>query len=142
MARGPSKRVVIAREKLDPVIRVIADGLFEVGKAIVEAADPPDATPYGEGLVRNGGVLAYVGPDKVAGFGLDGKQPRKPRSLATRGRQGIVVVAGFGFPGRFNEFGTIHNTPNPFLSPAADSVLPRAAGIVEQTVRPALTRLP
>lgn len=141
MARQPTARVRIHRQSIDRVFLAMSDGLLAIAEEVVTTANPPDATPYGEGLARRGGWLAYVDGKKTGGGGLDGKQPKKPRALRVR-EYTAVAVAGFGFPGRFQEFGTINHSAQPFLGPAADRVAPRAAQIMEQQVRPALRRLP
>jgi hypothetical protein len=138
MARKPTARVVLNRSRVHEVTLAVADGLFAVGKEIIETADPPDLPPFGEGLLNQGGVLAYVDGQKVAGFGLDGKQPKPPRSERVSKGQGIVVIVGWGFPARFVTFGTIHNTPDPFFPEAADRVLPQANAIMAPVVKAAL----
>lgn len=143
MARKPSARVVMNRGALDKVTLALADGTLAAAEHIVRAADPPDATPYGEGLVIRGGWLAYVGPNKVGGGGLDGKQPKKPRSMKVRGTGNqIHVIGGFGFPARFQEEGTINHPAQPFLTPALNQAGGDAADIIARTVRPLLRRIP
>lgn len=136
-----SSRVVLNRAAIDGVTLAIADGVFEVVKAIVEEAHPPDETPYGVGLVKAGGALTYVGPKKVNGFGLDGRQPAKPRAVKVAGTQGIVGVAGYGFPARFQELGTVHQPARPFLWPAVGRVVPRIPGIMRQAAAYRLARI-
>jgi HK97 gp10 family phage protein len=138
MARKPTARVVLNRSRLDQVTLAVADGMFAVGKAIIETARPPDAPPYGEGLRDQGGVLVYVDGKKVAGFGLDGKQPKPPRAAKVSRGQGIHVIVGWGFPGRFVELGTAKMAAQPFLTPAADEVLARATEIMAPVVKEAL----
>jgi HK97 gp10 family phage protein len=142
MARGPSARVVLNRSKFPAVFVAVADGLFEVAKTIIEEADPPDATPFGEGLVTRGGALAYVGDKKVAGWGTDGKQPKKPRAFKVRGSGRIMAIAGFGFPARFQEFGTIKQPARPFLTPAMNRVIPRITEIMKPVVEAELRKIP
>lgn len=132
MARKNS-RLVLNRSRLDEVSLAVADGFGALAEAIVRNAKPPDAAPFGEGLVKRGGWLVYVGAKKVGGGGLDGRQPKKPRALKVK-QHGIVAIAGFGFPGRFQEFGTIHHRAQPFLSPAADRTVPRATQIMAPVV--------
>lgn len=135
-----TKRVTLNRSVLNEVVLAVADGMFAVGKAVIESTHPPDAPPFTEGLVKNGGVLAYVNGKKVAGFGLDGKEPKPPRAVHISRQQGVVVIVGWGPPTRFNEMGTIHQPPRPFFTPAADSTLPRAAAIMRPVVRPKLPK--
>lgn len=149
MARKPSQRVVLAREALTAVGLAIADGLFEVGRTIIETADPPDSPldpyPIGEGLVKQGGVLVYVHGEKVAGWSQRGLQPAKPRARTSSSaaamadeRKGIVALVGWGFPGRLVNNGTINHPPNPFGSRAFDGVAPHAAEIIRDQVEPAM----
>lgn len=71
-------RVVINRAAMAEIDLALADGLFELGKAIVTEARVPDAPPYGEGLVERGGVIAYIGRKLVASYGGEGvKNPRR-----------------------------------------------------------------
>lgn len=133
MARKPSSRVVLARAGLDELRLAVADGLLEVGQTIVETADPPDATPYGEGLVTHGGVLVYADRKKVAGWSQRGTQPKKPR--AARLGRGITLLVGWGFPGRFQEFGTVHHRAQPFATPAAQEVMAQAGAIMAPIVK-------
>lgn len=124
MARQPSAKVRMTRDAFTPRIIAVADGMFEWGKDTIQVAatrapdSPYDPYPTGEGLPKQGGVLAYVGNKKVAGWHQRGGQPKKPRSLRTTAKQHSVVVAvGFGYPGRFAEGGTIRQAPQPFLEP-------------------------
>lgn len=142
MARNPSARVVLNRARLSKVEVALADGLAAVARTIVETAHPPDATPFGEGLVTNGGWLAYIGDKKIGGGGTDGKQPRKPRALKVRGMTHTVAIAGFGFPGRFQEWGTVKQPARPWFTPAVQQVLPAMNRIMGAVVRGALARLP
>lgn len=138
--RGPSKRVVLRREKLSEATRIVADGLVEAGKVIVENASavapdsPLDPYPIGEGLVKQGGVLAYVGNDKVDGWSIRGPQPAKPRAARPiTKRHSVSVFVGFGFPARLVETGTVDTVAQPFLTPTRDrlaSAIPRIVGDV------------
>lgn len=131
-------RVELNRAALGPNGRVelaIADGITAAAQMIVEIADPPDAPPFGQGLVQRGGWLGYVGGKKVGGGGTDGKQPKKPRAFRPGKAGYIVAMAGFGFPARFQEFGTVNHDPQPFLTPARNAVAPRIPEIVAGYVR-------
>jgi hypothetical protein len=130
-------RVELNRKALNDIAGAFADGVFDVGKAIITVADPPDATPYGEGLVTRGGVLAYHGPKQVGAWSLSGKNPKKPRKVKVKMEAGnIFAIVGFGFPGRFQETGTINHPAQPFLTPAVDASDPRA--VLDRVVRPRL----
>jgi hypothetical protein len=145
-------RVVLNRAALDAVTLGLADGLFDVARQIVTTARPPSdvetETPAEHReetrrspLVRNGGAIAWVSGRKIAGFSLDGRAPKKPREVRTPRGQ-IVAVAGFGFPGRFTEFGTIHETPHPFLSPAIAETLPEAVPVLRAAMQTRLAGVP
>lgn len=140
MARQRNARVKLNRKAIDGVRLAIADGAHEIARTIVMEADPPDATPYGAGLVTNGGTLVYVDGRKVDGWALDGTQPRKPRGARTP-KGAIVAVAGFGFPARFQELGTVRQPARPFLAPARDRVAARAASIMARTAKYRIARL-
>ncbi len=149
MARGRTKRVMLNRGAIDGINLAIADGLHAVGVAIVTEASahapdsPYDPWPIGEGLLKQGGVLTYVNGQKVNGVGLDGKQPRKPRAAAVKqaSHRGITTIAGFGFPARFVEFGTVDTPAQPFFTPAFNSVIPRIVPIVKQAAAYRIKRL-
>lgn len=132
MARRPSARVVLNRARLDDAVLAVADGMAEAARESIETANAPDRTPYGVGLTMRGGFLAYVNGKKIGGAGRDGRQPKKPRAVNTR--SGIVVIAGFGFPGRFQELGTIHHGAQPFLTPAMFGARGRILGWIRRSV--------
>lgn len=128
-SRGVSAKVRLNKAALDDVTFAVADGLHEAGRAIVEIAganapdSPLDPYPTGEGLPKQGGVLTYVGNQKVDGWSIRGPQPKKPRSVRLVVKQhSVVTVAGFGFPARFAEGGTVRQAAQPFFTPARDRV--------------------
>jgi hypothetical protein len=139
MARKVSARVMLNRAALDEVHLALGEGVEEIVRTIVEVADPPDATPFGMGLVTNGGWLVYSGSKKVAGGSLRGLQPKKPRAFRPE-PTGITGMAGFGFPGRFQETGTVHHPAQPFFTPAAEQVARHAGEIMKSVVGPRLRR--
>lgn len=140
MAKGFTKRVQLHRDAIDQVTLATVDGMFEVGKAIIENARPPDLPPLTKGLIEGGGVLAYVDGKKVNGWHKDGKQPKPPRAARVSKGKGAVVIVGWGFPSRLVELGSIHNTPNPFFTPSVDKTLPRSTSIMAPVVGPKLPR--
>lgn len=140
MARKPSARVVLNRAALTELGLAIAAGVEEIARTVVETADPPDATPFGEGLVTEGGWLVYQGANKVAGGSLRGLQPKKPRAFRVRGTTAIVGIAGFGFPGRFQETGTKNQPARPWFTPAVVRVKGVAGEIMRDAVGPRLRR--
>lgn len=134
MARRESSRCVLNRRALNAIAQGFVAGMAEMGAAVIETAHPPDATPFGEGLVTTGDWGVWAAGKKVAGTAA------KPRSARTK--EGITLVAGFGFPGRFQELGTIHQPARPFLTPAMLQVIPGAADFIRRPVRKALARVP
>ncbi len=129
LARRAAK-VVLNRAALDAITRATADGLFELAKAVVTGADVPDRPPWGIGLVRGGGVIAYVDKKLVSTFSTGSDATvKKPR--AAKLGPGVVVIGGYGFPARFIESGTIHQPPRPFLTPELMATLPDAHGFVK-----------
>ena len=126
--RKLSARVVLNRNRLSRVRGALADGLGDVAATIVDVADPPDATPFGEGLVTTGGYYVAVDGKKIAG------NANKPRGAKVP-NPGIVALAGFGFPGRFQELGTVHQPARPFLTPAMQQIAPAAPTIMAGPVR-------
>jgi hypothetical protein len=145
--RGVSAKVVLRREKLSEATRIVADGLFEAGKRVIlEAAkvapdSPYDPYPTGEGLPKQGGVLAYVGNDKVNGWSIRGVQPRKPRSARILTKQhSVTVLVGFGFPARLAETGTVDTPAHPWFSPTAARLRGQIPGWVGEVTRPKISR--
>ena len=149
MARGPSKKVVLHRETIDAVVLGALDGLFKLAQAVVEGAavnapdSPYDPYPTGEGLPKQGGALAYAKGAKVAGWSQRGNQPSKPRALRVESRSsGFVIAAGFGFPGRFAEIGTVNQPGQPFLTPELMERVPDVEPFVAEGVKKRLAGLP
>lgn len=112
MARAPGKKVVMNRAALDAIKLGAADGGQAAGELVLQLADGqvPDREPYGRGLVKTGKVATYVDGKKVAGTGS------APRGAGVP--VGTVTFVGYGFPGRFQELGTVHHAAQPFLTPA------------------------
>lgn len=131
MAGKVSARTVVNKAALDAITRGFADGAAAIGQAIIERADPPDAEPFGKGLVTTGDWGVWAGTKKVDGTAS------KPRTVRLQ-RDAITMVAGFGFPGRFQELGTVHHAAQPFLTPAMLEVLPDAEAYLKPAVRKAL----
>lgn len=135
MAR--TSRIVLNYRKLAEINAAFVDGVFEVGKAIIENANPPDASPYGVGLVTQGGVIVWHDTKMVKAWSLSGQKPKKPKKFRVGAERGnIVGVAGFDHPGRFQEFGTVHHRAQPFLTPALNETDGKA--VLDRVVRPRL----
>ena len=131
-----TKRVETYRGFADAVRLGAADGLFEIAKQIVDTASPnaPDAPPLGQGLPKQGGAIAWVGKKKVNNASLDGSQVVKPRTLVLTEDQ-ETAVAGFGFPARFQELGTVYAHAQPFLTPAAMEVVPDGEAVLSAAMQ-------
>lgn len=129
-----ASRVQLNRAALDEVYGGLADGVFGIASAIaLEASrNAPDETPFGEGLVDHGGAAVWIKGRKVAEMTTGGPPPiAKPKALKVRSKAGDVVgLVGFGFPGRFQEMGTVHQPSRPFLTPAALRVVGRDANVI------------
>ena len=129
--RGASgaRRIVLNRAAFDEITLAVADGAFELAKAVGNGADVPDAAPYAVGLVQGGAAIAFVGSKRVGVWSKTGASVKKPR--AARLSKGITVIGGYGFPGRFVESGTVHMGPEPFLTPELMATLPDAEGFIK-----------
>ncbi len=53
----------------------------------------------------------------------------------TKVKTGITLLAGFPFPARFNEMGTIHQPARPFFTPTLVEVLPGSDRYLSLAVR-------
>jgi len=133
--------VVRNRQAFEELTLATADGLFALAVEIVDNAHPHDAPPYGEGLVDQGGAVAWVGKKKVAGTTIDGKQIKKPRALRLDAGD-VTAIGGYGFPARFHELGTIDTAAYPFLTPSAVEAVPHADATVGAAMRKRLSRMP
>ena len=122
----------INRDKLDEINRGLADGVFDIARAIGTVAEnnAPDAQPYGQGLVGRIGAIAWVLGKKVNEWSSSGARPDKPRAIRVRSAGEIVGVVGAGFPGMFQELGTVHHAAQPFLTPAANEVVGSQARVL------------
>ena len=133
MTRKPHVRTVLNRKALSAFAAGIADGMERLGEAFVQSVNPPDAQPFGKGLVTTPDFGVWSNGKKVAGGGT------KPRTVRVK-QHGAVLIAGENFPGRFQELGTIHHPPQPHVTPAMLAVLPDAAGYIKPAVRKRLAR--
>jgi hypothetical protein len=118
-------RVEINRAAVDEVLGGFADGIFDIVRAAGTVAEQlaPDATPYGEGLVDRIGAAVWVKGRKTHQWSSSGATPDKPRDLRVRSEGEIVGVVGAGFPGMFQELGTVHHGAQPFLTPAVAEII-------------------
>lgn len=123
----------INRAKLNEAQEAVAEGLLRLSEAIVlEAASVVhDAPPHGTGLLDAWGYAAYVDRRKIGDGSADDTPVAKPRA-SRLGKQGLSAIAGFGFPGRFEEMGTVDTPSHPFLTPAVMRIVPRAVSIIRE----------
>lgn len=138
MSKGQKARVVLNRQAFHQIDLANTDGLMAVAEEVINAARPPDAPPYGKGLLQGGGWLAYFGSKKIGGQMQDGRNVSKPRSLRDTLQ---VAIAGWGFPGRFVELGTVDTPAEPFLTAAVASVEPHADVVLSKRIRGRLAGL-
>lgn len=132
-SRKMSKSVRINRECLTELGRGIADGLMAVGERAISKAMPfiPDAPPEGKGLVQSGGFVVYIDKKKVGGNA----------TIRREDKRGIVLYAGFGFPMRFYEMGTVHQPARPTFGPAFLEAAREITQLVEPHVRARLAHV-
>ncbi len=128
--RGKAK-AILNRDALHQMDLGMAKALELLAFEVLGKVDPPDAAPFGEGLVESGAYLTYVDGRRVGG-----DADKKPKAMKVRGR-GVVVGVGFGFPGRFVEVGTVRQPPRPFLTPVVMDVV-GDRGAVEGAMRSAM----
>lgn len=114
-----ASRVELNRAAMGEVLTAAGDGLLALADAMLARARPPDAPPYGKGLVKAGGTGVWVNGKKTGG------NASKPRALRLS-KPGITAIVGYGFPGRFVELGTIDTPAEPFLTPAVMAEVPNA----------------
>jgi len=132
MARKPTARVVMNREAVEAIRLGYADGLHATAEDIQDRVRPPDAAPYGKGLVKREGTATYVGGKKIAGTGTP------PRAAIPKD---IGSVFGWGFPARFQELGTSRQPARPFFTPAVQAGIAEAAPTVAEHVGAALAKV-
>jgi len=123
-----NNRVILNRATFQEITLAMADGLLALADQVIATARPPDDPPYGVGLVQTGGTVAYAFGKKVGG------SAKKPRAIKVKS-MGVVVAGGFGWPGHYAEFGTIHEPARPFLTPALMATVPEAGAFVGAAVR-------
>lgn len=131
MARKVGARTVLNRKCLNAITGGFADGMAALGAAIIADTTPPDAEPFGKGLVTTGDWGVWAGTRKVAGTAS------KPRAVRLS-KTGITLVVGYGFPGRFQELGTIHQPARPFFTPSVVEEIPQTEDHLRGPVRRAL----
>lgn len=134
MARKVTARTVLNYKALDAISKGLADGMAILGKVIIAHTEPPDAEPFGKGLVTTGDYGVWVKGRKVAGTAT------KPRA-ARLSKTGITLLVGYGFPGRFQELGTVRQPARPFFTPVVNRELPGLEDHLKSPVRRALAEV-
>jgi hypothetical protein len=134
MARKVSTRVVMNRRTLSAIDEGFVQGFEAIGQKVIATTKPPDAAPFGQGLVTTGAYGVWANNRKVAG------PATKPRGA--RFGQGVHLFIGYGFPARFQELGTVKQPARPFLGPVMDSVMPSTPQIVAPYMKGRLAREP
>jgi hypothetical protein len=109
-----SSRTVINRKALTTIRAAFVDGMEQVGKDLIGLTDPLDDPTTKHRIVGDWGV--WVDGRKVAGTAT------KPRAASVK--SGITLLAGFPFPMRFGELGTIRQPARPRFSPTLHQVIP------------------
>jgi len=132
MARKVNARTVVNRKALDAIRGGLADGLGKLGAKIIEDTRAPDEPPLGKGLVAKGDWGVWAGSRKVGGTAT------KPKTVRLDRNGGITLIAGYPFPGRFNELGTIRQPARPFFTPAVLEEIPNTLDHLKSPVRRAL----
>lgn len=129
--RKISVRTVVNRKALTAIREAHVAALEDMGQQLLAVAKVPDDPPYGVGMIQTGTYGVWSDGRKVAGLA------RKPRGVRLP-TSGVVMVAGYGFPAHFLEFGTIRMRPQPFVTPAALEVVPQAKTHLSFRLRKAL----
>lgn len=136
MARKINARTIANRRALDAISEGFVKGMEAVGQQLIGETHPPDAAPFGEGLVTTGAYGVWAGTHKVAGAAT------RPRGVQLP-KDGITLLAGYDFPGRFQETGTINQPARPFFSPVVLEVVGDDLGdFLSSPVRRALQAVP
>lgn len=136
MARKIPVRVVVNRRAITAAREGFVAGMEDIGQRVLALGEGkiPDATPFGEGLVTTSDYGIWVDGKKVAGGAT------KPRRVVAK--QGVTLIVGYGFPGRFQSLGTTEIAPNPdwFVTPM-NEVLPGTGAYLKAPVKAALAKV-
>lgn len=127
-----ANRIVMHRETLDAMQLGIADGLLELGNAIIAEAsanaprDPEAAAVRGVPMMADtGGVQVWALGKRAAGI-----WEKRPRGARVPKDQ-VVMIVGFGSPlAHLVELGTVKMNARPFLTPAFNAHISGAAKFV------------
>jgi len=126
MAR--TSRVELNRAAVGEVFAAMGYGLLALADAMLANTHPHDHEPFGQGLVRAGGTAVWVNGKKTGG------KASKPRELRLQ-NPGAAAIVGYGFPGRFEELGTVDTPAHPFLTPGVMGLAPDAEVYISPAMR-------
>lgn len=142
-----ARRVVYNKAALDALYAGMADGLLELGPAIIAAARAnalssekrPPAERHDPPMAETGNFVVYGLGKKVGG---DEGGTGKPRAMKAPPDQ---VVLGVWFSSRvahFKELGTIKEVARPFLLPAFNRLVPGAEKVLVPAMGKRAARVP
>lgn len=135
---GKPYRFELNAAALTETQRAVAMGLQSFGEEIAHVASrivTVGSDPRYGHVRDQWGVVSFFQGKKVGQASADGSTVQKPRDFRP-GKETAAAVVGFGFPGRFLETGTSDTRPQPFLSPAAQTVSGNAAEIIREGAAP------
>lgn len=110
-------RTTVNRREIERLRDANARGMAAMGQDILATTRPPDAPPFGEGLVDTGRFVVVQDGRAVAGTG------EVPRGWGDA--KGTDMLVTWGFPSRFLHTGTIKMRPHPFATQPYDAALAR-----------------
>lgn len=125
MARRISSKTVLNRKSLTLLRGAFVDGMEQIGIDLIARTEPLDDPTTQEKIIGDWGI--WVDGKKVAGTAT------KPRRENVK--SGITLLAGFPFPMRFGEMGTIDQPSRPRFSPTLSEVIPDAHRYIRQPVQ-------
>lgn len=126
-------RVVLNRAALDQVQLGMADGLQEVGEAII--AEASARAPKLTGALAASGTVAVFALGKLVSGRTDIAAAKNKRGVKV-GKNEVVMILGFtDWKAHFAELGTIKERARPFLIPAFNGGIGGAAVAVPNGMR-------
>lgn len=136
-------RVVLNKAALDAVVVGMADGLLEMGEAILADAvahaprDPEAAAKRGVPMMADTGHVVVLGLGKKVGG--DGDKPSRVKAPKDQ----AIVIVYFSSPlAHFAELGTVKERARPFLLPAFGRGLPGASRFVLPSIAARVRAVP
>jgi hypothetical protein len=117
-------RTVINRQALTALRAGFVDGMERFGQEIIARTNPPDDPATAKKIKGDWGV--WSDGRKVAGTAA------KPRGASVK--QGVTLLAGFEFPARLQETGSVHQPARPFFSPEINGITEEIPGFMKAGV--------